>query len=305
MKTAILSRNGIVLLAAAMIAGSLIGQPTQPVVIDADTANEVDDLFAVARGLVEPSWDVLALNATQWQASQWAVDQTMEESYRLNAVLLSYLGKGGEVASLRGAPSRLFDWGDKGRPSAASNFIVKAAQESDEEKLNVVVLGALTNVATALLQRPDIAERMRVYWLGSSYDFEEGFMRNIDFNSVMDIQAVDTVLRSPVELHILPVNVAAAMTLHWEEAQERLEGEHQVTDFLLHRWYNHMDGGRDRRTIWDLALVEAIIDPELAEQVTVTLSKDRSNREAHLYRRIDAAAMWERFYAAMDRLSNR
>ncbi len=42
------------------------------VVIDADTGNEVDDLYAVVRGLIEPSWEVAGLNATQWQVSHWA-----------------------------------------------------------------------------------------------------------------------------------------------------------------------------------------------------------------------------------------
>jgi len=33
-------------------------------------------------------------------------------------------------------------------------------------------------------------------------------MKNTDFNSVMDIQAVDVILNSDVELHIIPGNVS-------------------------------------------------------------------------------------------------
>ncbi len=35
------------------------------VIIDADTANEVDDPYAIVRAFAEPNWEVLALNATQ------------------------------------------------------------------------------------------------------------------------------------------------------------------------------------------------------------------------------------------------
>ncbi|MEM9259038.1 MAG: nucleoside hydrolase, partial [Bacteroidota bacterium] len=42
-------------------------QEKWPVIIDADTANEVDDLYAIVCGLIEPSWDVKGLTAAQWQ----------------------------------------------------------------------------------------------------------------------------------------------------------------------------------------------------------------------------------------------
>jgi inosine-uridine nucleoside N-ribohydrolase len=121
-------------------------------------------------------------------------------------------------------------------------------------------------------------------------------MKNIDFNSVMDIQAVDVVLTSDVELHIMPVNVAAAMTYQWEETRNQLQDKHDLLDFLLQRWYNHLDGGREQRVLWDLALIEAIIHPELAQKVTVTLGKGKGDREVNMYRSIDADQMRSNFF---------
>lgn len=268
------------------------------VIIDADTGNEVDDLYAVVRGLIEPTWDVLGLNATQWQVSHWAVDNTMENSYRLNQVLLSYL-KQNEVASNRGAEARLYDWGNKSQTSTASQFIVNEAHKTKGEKLNVIALGALTNVASALLDDPSITDKIRLYWLGSRYDFEEGIMTNIDFNSVMDIQAVDVVLNSDVELHVIPGNVAGDMVFHWNETKDMLNGKHELLDFILQRWYNHLDGGRRERTIWDLALIQAIIFPEYAKKVKVKTSKEKGDREIWMYKEIDAEAMEEEFYSTV------
>lgn len=286
----------LLLLLFVFMASLAQGQETKKVIIDADTGNEVDDLYAIVRGLIEPGWDVLGLNATQWQASHWSVPKSMEESYRLNQVLLSYLQMDGKVKSNRGAEARLYDWGNKSQTSAASNFIVKEAQKSGNEKINVIVLGALTNVASAILDEPSITSKIRVYWLGTTYDFQRGVMKNLDFNSVMDIQAVDVVFNSDVELHVIPGNVSSQMTMNWKETEERFRGKHDLLDFLLQRWYKHLDGGRRKRTIWDLSIIQAVIHPEYAEQVKVTTRKGKGNREVWFYRDIDAERMREEFY---------
>ena len=269
---------------------------SKKVIIDADTGNEVDDLYAVVRGLIEPSWEVLGLNATQWQPSHWSTENSMEDSHRLNDILLSYL-QISAVASNRGASDRLYDWGNKTQTSTASMFIVNEALKAQDEKLTVIALGALTNVASALLDQPSIADNIRLYWLGSSYDFENQFMKNTDFNSVMDIQAVDVVLNSKVELHIIPNNVSGKMKFYWDETVEQFRGKHELTDYLLDRWYNHVDAGIKERTIWDLALIQAIIFPEWAKEVKISTSKDRGDREIWMYQDIDAKKMRDEFFA--------
>mgnify|MGYP000273007269 CR=1 FL=1 len=121
------------------------------IILDADTGNEVDDLYAIVRALIEPSWDITALNAAQWQSSQWAVDFTMEESHRLNQVLVGYLKMNDRVPTFRGGIRRMNDWGDKAQHSAAAYEIIKQAHSVPEgEKQAVVVLGALTKVASEL-----------------------------------------------------------------------------------------------------------------------------------------------------------
>jgi hypothetical protein len=48
--------------------------------------------------------------------------------------------------------------------------------------------------------------------------------------------------------------------------------------------------------LWDLALIEAIIHPELAQKVTVTLGKGKGDREVNMYRSIDADQMRSNFF---------
>ncbi len=271
------------------------GQETRKVILDADTGNEVDDLYAIVRALIEPSWEITALNATQWQPSHWAVDQSMEESHRLNQVLLGYLDM--DIKTRRGGVDRMYDWGDKAQHSAAAYEIIRQAHDVPEgEKLTVVALGALTNVASAVYIDSSISSRIAVHWLGTSYDFENGVLKKTDFNCVMDVQAVNVMLESDVEMHVIPVNVAAAMTFDYEETAARFSDQHGLTDFLIQRWFNHLDGGRRQRTIWDLALIEAMIHPEWAEKVKITTSRDNGSKEMWYYKQIDAGKFRDDFF---------
>jgi inosine-uridine nucleoside N-ribohydrolase len=267
-------------------------QTQKKVIIDADTANEVDDLFAITRALLEPSWDVLALNATQWQSSQWAVPNSMEASYRLNLVLLGYLQKQ-NIKVCRGSTNRMFDWGDKAQHSEAAYEIIKRAhQMPDGEKLPVITLGALTNVASAILIDPTIKPKIVVYWLGSSYNFEKQKPKHLDFNSVMDIQAVDILTTSEVEIHIIPNNTASKMKVKRADAVQQLTGKQPVCDFLLHYWVQHFDSSLNERTLWDLALIGAIIHPKKVTEVKVT---GFENPNVWMYKDIDAVFIWSDF----------
>ena len=270
-------------------------QPKRRIVLDADTGNEVDDLYAISRALVEPSWEVLALNATQWQASQSAVPETMENSHLLNQSLVEYIGV--KVPLKRGGFRRMYDWGDMAQHSAAAYEIIKQAKLTPAgQRLTVVALGALTNVASAIYIDPSIEPMLEVYWLGSTYDFEKDIWKQTEFNCVMDIQALQWMIQSSVPMHIIPTSTARSFVFTFAETKARLNSPHPLTTLLLNRWANHLGGGRNSRVIWDLALIEALIHPEWAEQVAVTTSRDNGNRKIWFYKSIQVEKMKQDFF---------
>ncbi len=288
-----------ILLFLGSLATGRADESRQHVILDADTGNEVDDLFAIVRLLLEPSIKVTALNATQWQASHWSIPDSMENSHRLNQVLLGHMGL--SVKTRRGGVDRMFDWGDKAQHSAAAYEIIKQARaKAPGEKLTIVALGALTNVASAIYIDPSIEERIRLYWLGTRYDFDADILTRVDFNCVMDVQAVEILLGSKVEMHVMPSNVAAAMKFTYSETEGRLQGLHPVADFLCKRWQDHLDGGRQERVLWDLALVQAVLHPELATKVEITTSRDSGSREIFYYKSIDAETMRDTFFRTIE-----
>ncbi|APQ18042.1 nucleoside hydrolase [Maribacter hydrothermalis] len=284
--------SSYLVLLSLLIFGIAHGQ--KDIIVDADTGNEVDDLYALARILIEPTVNVIALNAAHWQTSHWAVENSMENSHRLNQQLLGEMGL--SVKTNRGAIARMYDWGDQAQHSAAAYEIIKQAkQHSEERKLPILVLGALTNVASALFIDPSIASKIKVHWLGTTMDFEHKILKRNDFNCAMDQFALDYLLESSVEMTIMPVSVASAMHIDFELMKTKIEHT-SLGKFLNKRWYDHIDSGRRNRVLWDLALITTFIYPEMGKLTTVKTSRDSGNREINFYESVDAPAIYEDFY---------
>lgn len=274
--------------------GKVLSQEKTKVLVDADTANEVDDLFALSIILMDEGIEVTALNAAHWQTAHWATLKTMEDSHRLNQMLLGIMGL--DVKLNRGGSARMYDWGDQAQHSAAAyEIIAQAKAQRKGEKLNVIALGALTNVASAIYIEPSIANKIKLFWLGTTYDFENEVLRKDDFNCAMDPYALSHLLFSAVEMHIIPVSVASQMTFDYEENRSKLEG-HFLGDFLLKIWDDHIDAGRTKRTIWDLSIINAFLHPEWMEEVEITTSRDNGNRKVFYYKDFEAAKMRDDFF---------
>lgn len=286
----------IIFLGILLFASILTGQETSKVIVDADTGNEVDDFYALARILMEPSVQITALNAAHWQTSHWTVEESMENSHRLNQQLLGEMGMGSKVKTLRGAKSRMYDWGDRAQHSAAAYEIIKQANNS--KSVTILALGALTNVASAVYIDPQIADKLKVYWLGTTMDFEKKVLKRNDFNPLMDPYALDYLLDSKAEMNIMPLNVAVDMEINFEELERETTG-HFLGKFLLERWKNHLDGSRESRILWDLALIAAYINPELASTISIKTSRDSGNKSITFYKTIDIKAIYKDFYETL------
>ncbi|MCK0145803.1 hypothetical protein MWU78_09125 [Arenibacter sp. F26102] len=59
-----------------------------PIIIDADTANEVDDLYAIVLAIVESKFNILGIILAQFHTSPLATDSTANESQRINERIL-------------------------------------------------------------------------------------------------------------------------------------------------------------------------------------------------------------------------
>jgi inosine-uridine nucleoside N-ribohydrolase len=274
--------------------------------IDADTANEIDDLYAITRLLAAPGLDIAALSSAQWSKSPAAEGNTVEASQRLNEALLGLTGRM-SVPHPRGSAVGVYWWGaDRAAYSAAAYHLIRAAHASPAgQKLTVIALGALTNVASALMIDPSIAPKIRLYWLGGFIDTERGVWDKSEFNCLNDIPALNEVLnQKDLELYVMPASVARALKFDFASTVERLASHGRLGEFLLSRWKQHAPGAAEW-IMWDVAAAEWLLKPELVKWKRLRTPPENTQRDVVVAVTIDAAAMREDFWQAISRLKQR
>lgn len=274
---------------------SLSADEAKPrLILDADTANEIDDLYAIVRMLKQDKFEVLGLNSAQWFHYLGERD-SVQASQELNEDLLEILDRRDLPALLGSAEPMGRPWGGNDpKNSVAARFIIEQAKAMPEgEKLNVVCIGASTNLASAIKLAPEIAPKVRAHLLGFRYDFEKGVWNKSEFNIRRDLNAADYLLnKHDLELHIMTATVSGDLKVDREPFFADQEKMGELGQYLTARWIEHAPEAR-QWTMWDLALVIALIHPEMASEIEVTTPPENFERRVFLYDSIDAGAMIE------------
>lgn len=263
-----------------------------PLLIDADTANEIDDLYAIAWALLQPEATVVGLSSAQWN-HRLSPPDTVRQSQQLNEDLLRLLGRvdiphplGAEM--IMGKP-----WGgDEPRDSPAAQLMIRAARRMPPgEKLVIASLGAVTNLASALKLAPDIVPKVACYILSGRYYADRGVWDKDEFNLRNDLNAANYLFNTDgLDLHVMPVNILYEFKFRLDEVLDRLAGQGSVWDYLATRWLSHSPSS-ETWIMWDLALVIALFRPELATQRLVPTPPENARREVHVYTAVDEDAM--------------
>ena len=145
---------------------NLLAQKRQ-VWLDADTGNEMDDLYAIARLVKEPTIDLVGLSSAHFNNADLVIFEkwnaydaknliTVNESQRLNVQILQALNRM-DIPHPIGADRQIGRaWGgEEPRDSPAARGIIAAAKAMRAgQKLDVITIGALTNIATAVMLAP-------------------------------------------------------------------------------------------------------------------------------------------------------
>ena len=179
----------------------------------------------------------------------------------------------------------------------ATDFIIKTAFEMPEgEKLKVIVTGSATNVASAVLPEPKIIDKIAVYFLGFLYDFETNAWNKNDFNVRSDLNAIDVLLNTEnLEFHIMPSNISKQLIITRKDIDNRLNMNVGIDKMLKVRWYEFNEDHVDW-IMWDIAVVQALINPQWAKEISVITPPENKQREVYIYNYINATAMMEDFW---------
>ena len=186
------------------------------VIVNTDAKNEADDQFAIVHALLTPSFELAGIIPAHFGTRR--TTQSLAESRAEVDLLLQLMGLQGVVTVADGAPTALPDERTP-VPSQGADLIIREALRDDPRPLHVAFYGPLTDMASALLLEPRIAERkMRVVWIGGG-PWPGG---GPEFNLSNDVHAANVVFRSSLEVWQIPSTVYRLMAVSYAELEAKV-----------------------------------------------------------------------------------
>lgn len=230
-------------------------------VLDTDTYNEIDDQFAVMYALKSPDrLNVEAIYAAPF-SNERANDpgEGMEKSYEEILRVLDRMKINLDGLVYKGSNSYLKDITTP-CDSPAARDLVKRAMAS-EEPLYVVAIGAITNVASAILMEPRIIEKIVIIWLGGN---ALHWTQNYEFNLMQDVPAAQIIFNSGVPLVQIPcLNVTSHLTATPHELKYHMDGKSDISTYLCNIFCDYVAEKKTlTKEIWDIAAVAYLINPD-------------------------------------------
>jgi hypothetical protein len=255
------------------------------VVLDTDTYNEVDDQFALAQMILSPDrMKVEAIHAAPFHNDRsTGPADGMQKSYEEILRLLDLLGVSPKGLVFKGSTAFMTQR-DQSVPSESVDHLIDLAMRGGSEPLYVLAIGAITNVASALIREPRLVERIILVWLGGN---ELHCETAHEFNLKQDPIASQTVFNCGVPLvHIPCQNVTTHLQTTLPELEHYLKGKGPLADYLFNIVKEYGGGYAWSKVIWDVAVPSWILDshwvpsrlcpsPILNDDLTYTLDPKR------------------------------
>ncbi|MDR1200891.1 MAG: nucleoside hydrolase [Tannerellaceae bacterium] len=303
----------LILALAVLTASVALYSQNKQFILDADTGNEMDDLYAITRVMLDKEASIIALSSAHFNnlgmiagtgGDSLPLMNTVKESQRLNKLLAQACNR--EDIPLPEGANRFIGeaWGitERYSPSEASSTIIREAKKKMEkkEKLDVLCIGASTNLASAMMEAPEIIPHIRAYLLAGKYDKKEGIWDKSEYNVRNDLNAFDYLMNNKeLEMYVMPVTTAQTLRFIRNETQERLKEDCLLAKILSARW--DYVSAKDDWIMWDLALVEAYLNPSVAETEICLAPPENGRHPVHVYTSVNAPEIKATFWRYYDK----
>lgn len=279
------------------------------VVMDTDTFNEIDDQFAIVQMLLSKERLVVeAIYAAPFHNNRSSgPGDGMEKSYEEILELLKRLSISPEGLVHRGVTEYVGPDKQPRSAPAVDDLIQRAKASSIDDPLYVIAIGAISNVASALLKAPEIAERIVVVWLGG-HALE--WPHTVEFNLKQDVGGSQVLFDSGVPLVLVPcMGVTSHLTSTVPEIEKYVEVHGEIGKFLAMRYKGYSDDHVGwSKAIWDMAAVAWLLNPEWTPSVLVhtpiltdqiTWSVDHSRHQMRYVTFVDRDPILRDFFAKL------
>lgn len=259
------------------------GRPLH-LVIDSDTAAEVDDQFAISYAIRSAEAGELTLEAVYAAPFPYDWDNIdpkkgVEASYEEIGRVIAHCKTALDIPVFKGS-ERYMKNGGPVDSAAVRDLIERAMARPEDDPLYVISIGTITNIGSALALEPRLADHLVVCFLGGN---SLSFPHVREYNLGQDHDAFNTVASSGVPLILFPARTAVShLVTSIPELEHFLAGKSEIADYLLSIVKSY--GERHRRpgeawskVVWDIAGVAYAMHPEWFESSlapTVTVSED-------------------------------
>lgn len=237
------------------------------VVLDTDAYNEIDDQFAIAYLLsMKEKVNIKGFTAAPFfnNRSTCALDG-MEKSYEELKRLFAFAGRTDLIEKTYRGSDRYLENEQTPVISDAASFLAELSKEySEEAPLYIVAIGAITNVASAFLMRPEMKDCTVVVWLGGH---SHHFHITDEFNMRQDIAAARVIFDCGVPVVQLPCfgTVDHFLTTR-PELEYWLKGKNPICDYLVENTIQEAEsyaaGKPWSRVIWDVTAVAWLVNDD-------------------------------------------
>lgn len=232
------------------------------VVLDTDAYNEIDDQFAIAYLLrSKEKLNTKALYAAPFYNSRsTGPEDGMEKSYNEILKLLKLMNENVEV--FKGSRRFLENETTPVISPAAEDLAKRAMDYSPENPLYVVAIGAITNVASAILINPKITENIVIVWLGGhALHYHDTY----EFNMKQDVASARIVMNSGAPFVQLPCQgVVNNFSFSESDITQWFIGKNELSNYLGENVIAYMSKkqGFWAKTIWDVTAVAWLLNDD-------------------------------------------
>jgi inosine-uridine nucleoside N-ribohydrolase len=276
------------------------------VIINTDAKNEVDDQYAIVHAVLTPSFELHGIIPAHFGDRKSS--ESLKESHDETMLLLRKMGMGNKFKIADGAKHAM---PDEQTPvdSQGARLIIEEAMKDDTRPLYIAFYGPLTDMASALLIEPQIADQnIKVIWIGGG-EWPAG---GSEYNLSNDIHAANVVFKSKLEVWQIPRNVYRLMPVSHAELIERVYPHGEIGKYLVEQLieFNNADIKRptEYRVLGDSPAVGVIMYEDCGKwswkpapefEQNMKYIHNGKNRPIRVYETMDSRFILEDLYAKL------
>ncbi|MEP6584458.1 MAG: nucleoside hydrolase [Ginsengibacter sp.] len=313
----------------SMLASDLV-KPRMRIIIDNDFGGDPDGLFQLVHHLLSPSVDIRAIIGSHLKAGD-GFDTSKITAIHAKEKIEEVLNimKPGEKFQVYAGANNALEKDDTPQRSDAANAIIKEAMRNDTKLPLYIVCGAgLTDLASAYLLEPRIADRLTLIWIGGPEYTDIALpppgYSSLEYNLAIDLKAAQVIFnQSNIPIWQVPRSTYRQVMLPYSSLLLKVKTAGAIGSYLA----NALETVMRKTAKWNLNLGEIYIigdsplvlltalqssfeaDPSSSEYALRPAplinnqglyEVNTNGRNIRVYKRLDVHLLFEDFFSKLD-----